>query len=152
MTRAIKADLCVIGAGSGGLSVASGAAQLGARTVLFEKAEMGGDCLNVGCVPSKTLIASARTAYGIKATGAFEADCDRRMAHYRGAMTRVVEVIESIAPHDSQARFEGLGVEVVRSEARFTGPAEVTGDNVVVTARRFVIATGSRPAAPPRGP
>lgn len=149
MSRHIKADICVIGAGSGGLSVASGAAQLGARTVLFERGEMGGDCLNVGCVPSKALIASARAAYGIGTAATFGTEAELRDVDYRAAMTRVVEVIESIAPHDSQARFEGLGVEVIRSEARFTGPNEVTGDDVVVSARAFVIATGSKPAAPP---
>ncbi|MCP4380305.1 MAG: FAD-dependent oxidoreductase [Hyphomicrobiales bacterium] len=149
MTRTIQADICVIGAGSGGLSVASGAALLGAKTVLFEGAEMGGDCLNVGCVPSKSLIASARTAYGIRAADAFGIESDLPKIDYCDAMTRVAKVIESIAPHDSQARFEELDVEVLRSEARFTGPAEVTGDNVVVTARAFVIATGSKPSAPP---
>ncbi|WP_421723742.1 dihydrolipoyl dehydrogenase family protein [Bauldia sp.] len=149
MTRHVKADICIIGAGSGGLSVAAGAAQLGAKTVLFERAEMGGDCLNVGCVPSKSLIASARAAYGVETANGYGADAELKDVDYRSAMTRVTEVIESIAPHDSQARFEGLGVEVIRSEARFTGPNEVTADDVVVTARAFVIATGSKPAVPP---
>ena len=104
----IKTDICVIGAGSGGLSVASGAAQMGAKVVLIEKGEMGGDCLNTGCVPSKALLSA----------GARGLDWDAAHAHVRSA-------IATIAPHDSQERFEGLGCTVIRDHARFTGPREV---------------------------
>jgi pyruvate/2-oxoglutarate dehydrogenase complex dihydrolipoamide dehydrogenase (E3) component len=130
--RALRPDLAVIGAGSGGLSVAAGAAQLGLSVVLFEAGEMGGDCLNSGCVPSKALIAAAARGW----------DFPRAIAHVR-------KTIETIAPIDSQERFEGLGVTVIRETARFTGRRTVESDSVSVTARKVVIATGSRPKVPP---
>ncbi|MCG9916494.1 MAG: FAD-dependent oxidoreductase [Phenylobacterium sp.] len=147
--KAIKADLAVIGAGSGGLSVAAGAAQLGLKVVLFEKGEMGGDCLNYGCVPSKALIAAASAAHeaqhgaalGIAAEGV-TVDFAKVMAHVHGA-------IAAIAPHDSQARFEGLGVTVIREAARFVDPRTVASASTTVRARKIVIATGSRAAVPP---
>ncbi|MGE3290106.1 MAG: NAD(P)/FAD-dependent oxidoreductase [Geminicoccaceae bacterium] len=139
----------MIGGGSGGLTVAAGAAQLGARTVLFERGEMGGDCLNYGCVPSKTLIASSRMAHRARnmrdfgiATGPVKIDFTR-------VADRIRKTITAIAPHDSQSRFEGLGVTVIRSTARFISPNEVDGGDVRVKARRIVIATGSRPFIPP---
>ena len=148
MTERIKADLCVIGAGSGGLSVAAGAAQLGRRVVLFEQGEMGGDCLNFGCVPSKALLAAAAAAqnareaakFGVQAT--IEIDFAAVMAHVRS-------VIAAIAPHDSQERFEGMGVRVVRARARLTGPRTIEGGGLIVRAKHIVIATGSRAAIPP---
>lgn len=145
----IDADICVIGAGSGGLSVAAGAARLGARTVLFERGEMGGECLNTGCVPSKSLIASARAAHMISEAGRYGVNAQLVGIDYAAAMDRVHDVIASIAPHDSQERFEGLGVRVIRAPAKFAGPDVVESDGVSVRARRFVVATGSRPAMPP---
>ena len=148
MTDIVKTDICVIGAGSGGLTVAAGAAQMGARVVLIEKAEMGGDCLNTGCVPSKALLAAAQAAQTIREAGKFgiaaaEPDIDfaRVRAHVRG-------IVDEIAPMDSQERFEGLGVRVVRAPGRFTGPREVAAGSLRIHARRFVIATGSSPAIP----
>ena len=135
----IETDICVIGAGSGGLSLAAGAVQMGARVVLVEAAEMGGDCLNHGCVPSKALIARARAA---DARGAVPAD-------YPAAMDHVAATIAAIAPHDSQERFEGLGCTVIRARARFPSPATVEAAGHEIVARRFVIATGSRPFVPP---
>lgn len=149
MMQRINADICVIGAGSGGLSVAAGAAQLGAKTVLFERGDMGGECLNVGCVPSKSLIASARASNAVREADSYGINVRLDGIDYGRAMARVRQVIDGIAPHDSQERFEGLGVEVIRSAARFTGPGEVAGDGVSVQARRFVIATGSAAAVPP---
>jgi pyruvate/2-oxoglutarate dehydrogenase complex dihydrolipoamide dehydrogenase (E3) component len=147
--RRLRADVAVIGAGSAGLSVAAGAAQLGVNVVLFEKGEMGGDCLNTGCVPSKALIAAADAAHAVRTAGrlgvragAPEIDFAAVMAHVRGA-------IATIAPHDSQQRFEGLGVTVVREAARFAGPRTLESESTTVTARRIVVATGSRPVAPP---
>jgi len=128
----IETDICVIGAGSGGLSVAAGAVQMGARVVLIEGHKMGGDCLNYGCVPSKALLAASRDGMD-----------------YAAAKDRVAGVIETIAPVDSQERFEGLGCTVIRDFARFTSPREVTAGGKVIRARRFVIATGSRPLVPP---
>ena len=142
----IACDLCVIGAGSGGLSVSAGAVQMGARVVLIEGAEMGGDCLNAGCVPSKALLAAAKAAHAARAgrfgiTGRAEVD-------FAAAKDHVAATIAAIAPHDSQDRFEGLGVHVIREWARFTGPREVVAGRARVRARRFVIATGSRAVIP----
>ena len=144
----IEADICIIGAGSAGLSVAAGAAQLGAKTVLFERGDMGGECLNAGCVPSKSLIASARTASAVCHAKDYGVRAHLESIDYAKAMSRVHQVIGDIAPHDSQERFEGLGVQVIRSAAHFAGPEEVVGDDVSVKARRFVIATGSTAAIP----
>lgn len=145
----LKADVCVIGAGSAGLSVAAGAAQLGRRTVLIEKGEMGGDCLNTGCVPSKALIAAAMAAQTMRDAAAFgiaavEPEVDGAAVH-----ARVRAVIAKIAPHDSQARFEDLGVSVIRAPALFLDERTVEAGGKRVRARRFVIATGSRAAVPP---
>jgi pyruvate/2-oxoglutarate dehydrogenase complex dihydrolipoamide dehydrogenase (E3) component len=145
----IDADICIIGAGSAGLSVAAGAAQLGAKTVLFERGAMGGDCLNTGCVPSKSLIASARARHAVDSAPRYGIDAQLDRIDYAGAISRVHEVIAEIAPHDSQERFEGLGVRVIRSSARFAGPRVIAGDGITVAARRFVIATGSTAAVPP---
>jgi pyruvate/2-oxoglutarate dehydrogenase complex dihydrolipoamide dehydrogenase (E3) component len=149
MTRHIKADIVVIGAGSGGLSVASGAAQLGLKTVLFEKGEMGGDCLNYGCVPSKALISAASTANllrhpGHKGVGAGAPP----VIDFAAVMAHVHRAIATIAPHDSQERFEGLGCTVIRETARFAGLDAVESDSVRVTARKIVVATGSRAKVP----
>ncbi len=140
-------DLCIIGAGSGGLVIASGAVQLGVRVTLIEGGEMGGDCLNYGCVPSKALLAAAKVAQTVRrggmgvAGGAPAVDFAAVMAHVRGS-------IAAIAPHDSQERFEGLGVRVIRAWARFTGPDRVEVAGQTLTARRFVIATGAHAIVP----
>ncbi len=144
----IKADLCIIGAGSGGLSVAAGAAQLGASVVLIEKGLMGGDCLNYGCVPSKAMIAAAHHAQSIRDAAAFGIDAVPQVDFAR-VMAHVNETIATIAPHDSVERFEGLGVHVLQEKARFLGPTQVQAGPHIVTARRFVVATGSHAVAPP---
>ena len=137
----IVCDICVVGAGSAGLSLAAGAAQMGARVVLIEKGRMGGDCLNFGCVPSKALLAAAKAAVPGPFGAARVPDYAEAQAHLRG-------VIAAIAPHDSQERFEGLGVTVLRDTARFTAPDRMQAGETVIRARRFVIATGSRAAIP----
>lgn len=140
MTATIDADICVIGGGSAGLSVAAGTAQLGLRTVLIEGGEMGGDCLNTGCVPSKALLsitASEATA---------RTDGTARRAQINAYVQRAQA---AIAPHDSQERFEDLGVTVLRSRARFTGPDSVTAGDTTIIARNFVVAVGSRAGIPP---
>jgi pyruvate/2-oxoglutarate dehydrogenase complex dihydrolipoamide dehydrogenase (E3) component len=144
----IETDLCVIGAGSGGLSVAAGAVQMGARVVLIEAAEMGGDCLNTGCVPSKALIAAAAAAQGQR-RGFPGVAGQPPQVDFAAVKDHVRAVIDAIAPVDSQERFEGLGCTVLRAFARFTGPREVEAGDTSVRARRFVIATGSRPFVPP---
>lgn len=149
MNRVIDCDLCVIGAGSGGLSVAAGASQLGARTVLVERGRMGGDCLNFGCVPSKALLAAARAAEDARRAAAFGVAVGGPVVDFGRVMDHVQDVIRSIAPQDSAERFGALGVTVIRAEARFTGPDQVEADGTRIRARRFVIATGSSPTAPP---
>ena len=149
MKREIRADFAVIGAGSGGLSVAAGAAQLGQKVVLFEKGEMGGDCLNVGCVPSKALLAAAHAAHGVRTAARFGVRADPPQIDFPAVMAHVRRAIDAIAPHDSQARFESLGVTVVRETAGFVDSRTVESASTRVIADRIVVATGSRPAVPP---
>jgi pyruvate/2-oxoglutarate dehydrogenase complex dihydrolipoamide dehydrogenase (E3) component len=145
----MKTDLCVIGAGSGGLAVAAGAVQMGAEVVLIEKGRMGGDCLNYGCVPSKSLIAAGNAAHAIRNAGRFGVDGHEPKIDFLGVHDHVKGVIAAIAPHDSQERFEGLGVRVIRAPARFVGVQEIEADGQRIHARRIVVATGSSPAVPP---
>jgi len=149
MSDLLTPDICIIGAGSGGLTVAAVTAQLGLDVVLIEKDRMGGDCLNYGCVPSKSLIAAAKAAHAPDSSRAFGVDLGQAAVDFAAVMSHVRDVIAGIAPHDSVERFEGLGVTVLNHAARFTGPDEVTAGDIRVRARRFVIATGSSPAAPP---
>jgi pyruvate/2-oxoglutarate dehydrogenase complex dihydrolipoamide dehydrogenase (E3) component len=149
MTEFLRADICVIGAGSAGLSVAAGASQLGARTVLIESHKMGGDCLNFGCVPSKALLAAAHAAQSARQAGGFGVKLPPPMIDFAAVNAHVQGVIAGIAPHDSQERFEGLGATVIRAAAAFTGPKEVAAGDYRIRARRFVIATGSTPFVPP---
>lgn len=145
----IKADLCIIGGGSGGLSLAAASVQLGLKVVLIEKHKMGGDCLNYGCVPSKALIAAARRAHLMRSVGPFgitpvEPQIDPRRVH-----DHVKSVIAAIAPNDSVERFTGLGVQVIQAAARFYDRSSVIAGDKLVKASRFCIATGSSPAVPP---
>lgn len=146
---ALHADLCIIGAGSGGLSVAAGAAQMGASVVLVEKHRMGGDCLNTGCVPSKALLAAAHAAAVVRTGARFGVNGHEPEIDFAAVRAHVHGVIAAIAPHDSVERFTGLGVTVLQSAARFTGPEEVEAGGERIRARRFVLATGSAPAVPP---
>ncbi len=148
MANAFDCDICVVGAGAAGLSVAVGAAQLGARTVLFERGEMGGDCLNYGCVPSKALLAAAQVAHTIAEARQFGLNASAPEADFAAVMAHVHEVIAQIAPHDSVERLEGLGVRVIRAQAAFTGREELSGGETRVRARRFVIAAGSSAVIP----
>jgi pyruvate/2-oxoglutarate dehydrogenase complex dihydrolipoamide dehydrogenase (E3) component len=148
MTELIKADICVIGGGSAGLSVAAGAAQMGARTVLIEGHRMGGDCLNTGCVPSKALLAAANAAQAIRDARQFGVGRLQPEVDFPAVVRRVHDVIATIAPHDSVERFAGLGCRVIEAKARFTDRRTVVAGDVEVRARRFVIATGSRPLVP----
>lgn len=149
MSSRIDVDLCVIGAGSAGLSIAAGAAQLGRKVALVEKGEMGGDCLNYGCVPSKAMIAAASRAQAMRETAPFGVRPVDPEIDFAAVIDHVQSVIDAIAPHDSQERFESLGVRVIRAEAKFIGPRAVVAGDVEIAARRFVIATGSAPSIPP---
>jgi len=141
-------DLAVIGAGAAGLSVTAVAAQLGLRVALIERDRMGGDCLNVGCIPSKALLAAAHTAEAAQAAGGFgirlpvpQIDWGQVQAHVHG-------VITAIAPADSEARYRALGASVIRGEARFVAPGTLAVGTERLRARRIVVAAGSRPAIP----
>lgn len=149
MTEAVDVDLCVIGAGAGGLSVAAGASQMGARVALFEGGVMGGDCLNVGCVPSKALLAAAHAAHAARTAHRFGLDAGVGPADWTRVRDQVRGVIAAIAPVDSVERYEGFGVRVIQARARFVGAREVEGGSVRVKAKYVVIATGSRPSVPP---
>lgn len=149
MSEIIKTDICVIGGGSGGLSVAAGASQMGADVVLVEKAKMGGDCLNYGCVPSKALLAAGHAAQAVRHAAKFGVEASLNGINHQAVHDHVKGVIASIAPFDSVERFEGLGVKVIQGAAEFSGPQEIKVDDTRIQAKRFVIATGSRVMIPP---
>ena len=149
MTKRIKTDVLVIGAGSGGLSVAAGAVQMGADVTLLEGHKMGGDCLNYGCVPSKALIKSAKIAHAQQHSAPYGVANAPGEVDYAAAKDHVSQVIAQIAPVDSVERFEGLGVRVIREYGRFISETEVQAGDTVITARRIVLATGSSPLVPP---
>ncbi|NIA67815.1 FAD-dependent oxidoreductase [Pelagibius litoralis] len=149
MAKTIQADICVIGGGSGGLSVAAGASQMGAKVVLLEKGKMGGDCLNYGCVPSKALIAAGHAADTVRHAGKFGVNGHEPEVDFLGVRDHVRGVIAAIAPHDSVERFEELGVTVIEAAGSFTGPGEMIAGDTRIKAKRFVIATGSSAAVPP---
>ena len=142
-------DICVIGAGSGGLSVAAAAAMFGVSVVLIERDRMGGDCLNVGCVPSKALIAAGARAQAVREAGRFGVTAAMPEVNYAQVQAHVAGVIAAIAPNDSVERFTALGVTVIKGQARFRDRNTVLVGEQAVKARRFVVATGSRPAVPP---
>lgn len=149
MSNVNKVDICIIGAGSAGLSVAAGAAQLGAKTVLIEGNKMGGDCLNTGCVPSKSLLAAAKAAETVRRAGKFGVECGEPRVNFTRVQDYVHNVIAEIAPHDSVERFTGLGCQVIKAHGRFIDSKTVEAGGQLIQARRFVIATGSRAAVPP---
>ncbi len=132
--KKIKTDLLVIGAGSGGLSVAAGAVQMGAKVVLLEDHKMGGDCLNYGCIPSKALIAAGKQAYALRHGAMFGVANVVPKVDYAAAKDHVNNVIATIEPVDSQERFEGLGVTVIRERGRFTGENTVRAGDTEITA------------------
>ena len=149
MSNHLKVDICVIGAGSGGLSVAAGASQMGASTVLVEKGKMGGDCLNYGCVPSKALLAAGHAAEAVRRARSFGIGAGEPVVDGAAVHRHVHGTIAAIAPNDSVERFEGLGVTVIQASGRFIDRRTVTAGDRRITARRFVVATGSSPLVPP---
>jgi len=149
MAETLTPDICVIGAGSGGLSVAAAAAALGVSCVLIERGEMGGDCLNAGCVPSKALIAASKRAAIAHGADPFGVHTTVDV-HFSKVHDHIQHVIAAIAPNDSAERFSGLGVQVIKGEAAFKdGNTIVVGNAHEIRARYFVIATGSKPLVPP---
>ncbi len=145
----IKVDVCVIGAGSGGLSVAAGAAQMGAKVALVEKSEMGGDCLNTGCVPSKSILAAGHVAQSMREAGQFGITTQQPQVDWQGVHDHVHRVIAAIAPNDSQERFESLGVTVIRAAGEFIDESTLKAGDQQIRAKYFVLATGSSAFVPP---
>ena len=139
-------NLLVIGGGSGGLVAAAGAAGLGAKVALVEKHLLGGDCLNVGCVPSKTLIRSAKVVGELRRGAALGVSVTGVEVDFAGVMERVRRVRAEISHHDSAYRFQKLGVDVYLGEGQFTGPDSFTVDGRTLYFKKAVIANGSRPA------
>lgn len=144
----LKVDLCVIGGGSGGLSVAAGAAQLGTTVALIEGHKMGGDCLNYGCIPSKSLLAAAKRANVFRTSTAFGLQKEEPKVDFEKLYHHIHGIIATITPQDSVERFEGLGVHVILEKARFLSPSALQAGDTKVEAKYFVIATGSSPAIP----
>jgi pyruvate/2-oxoglutarate dehydrogenase complex dihydrolipoamide dehydrogenase (E3) component len=142
-------DICVIGAGPGGLTVAAAAAGFGRRVVLIEQGRMGGDCLNYGCVPSKALIAAARHAHVFRSSASFGIAATEPQISFSAVIDHVHSAIAAIAPNDSEERFVRLGCRVIRGKARFICADKVEAAGQAISARRFVIAAGSSPAVPP---
>lgn len=148
MARRTEYDLCVIGGGAAGLVAAAGAATLGAKVILIERDKLGGDCLYTGCIPSKALIHSAQVAYTVAQAdraglSAMLTDMDQIKV-----MAHVQNVIGKIAPNDDPERFRDLGVEVLLAEAQFIDADTLSADERTITARHFVIATGTQPKIP----
>src|SRR5437773_8797111 len=141
-------NVVVIGAGTAGLVTAAGTAGLGGRVALIERNLMGGDCLNFGCVPSKALISSARLIQQIRESEKWGLDRQSPQFVFEKVFERMRSRRAKIAPNDSEERFESLGVDVFRGEARFVSPHEVEVNGQKLHAENFVIATGSRAAIP----
>ncbi|BCD90312.1 hypothetical protein fh0823_04510 [Francisella halioticida] len=142
--KQIKTDICVIGGGSGGLSVAAGAVQMGARVVLCEGGKMGGDCLNYGCVPSKAMIEASRIIHNCHKAKEFGIDIKNFATDYKKVQEHVANVIAKIEPHDSVERFESLGVDVIQDYAHIVDKKTVQAGDIQIKAKYIVLATGSR--------
>ena len=145
----IQTDICVIGAGSGGLSVAAGAVQMGASVVLIEKSKMGGDCLNTGCVPSKAMLAAGHVAQTMRDASAFGIEAVEPNVNWEKVHGHIHDVIAQIEPNDSVERFEGLGVNVIQAAAEFVDEHTVKAGDKLIKAKYFVVATGSSAFVPP---
>lgn len=142
-------DLAVIGGGAGGLNVASGAAQLGARVALIEKKKLGGDCLYYGCVPTKALIQSAKIVSLMKRSGEFGLNGADISFDFKHIMNHMREVISKVGVHDSPKRFEDMGIQVFFGDGKFIDPHTFEFDGKRITSNKFVISTGSRAVAIP---
>ena len=149
MSSPLTPDICIIGAGSGGLSVAAAAAAFGVDVVLVERGRMGGDCLNYGCVPSKAMIAAGKHVHAIKEAPDFGIEAGEPQVNFRKVHDHIHSVIAAIAPNDSAERFRAMGVNVIEAEARFIDKTTVMAGDVEIRARRYVVATGSSPFVPP---
>ncbi len=149
MGKKYDANLIVIGAGSGGLVTAYIAAAVKAKVILIEKGDMGGDCLNTGCVPSKSLIASAKFLHDLKNSQEFGIKQASAEFDIADVMKRIRRIIDSIAPHDSVERYTSLGVDVIQGEAEITSNHTVKVNGNTFSAKNIVIAAGAEPFVPP---
>ncbi|MGB7431680.1 MAG: FAD-dependent oxidoreductase, partial [Ahrensia sp.] len=149
MTETLTPDIAVIGGGSGGLSVAAAAAAFGVSVVLIEGHKMGGDCLNYGCVPSKAIIAAAKTADAMRHADKFGIKSVEPEVNFRKVHDHVHAVISEIAPNDSVERFTALGVKVIEARGKFIDAKTISAGDYTIKPRRIVIATGSSPFVPP---
>ena len=141
--------LLVIGGGSGGLLVAAAASSLGAKVALVEGNKMGGDCLNYGCVPSKSLLRTAHINSYINNAEKYGLKNIENIADINGVINRVNKVMNKISPHDSKERFEDMGVDVYLSRGKFVDAHSILVGDKIITGKNIVIATGSSPAIPP---
>lgn len=148
MGDTLTPDICVIGAGPGGLSAAAAVAAFGVPTVLIERDAMGGDSLNTGSVPSKALRAAAKRAEAIRGAPAFGLEVQNIRVNFAKVSEHVESVIAAVEPAYSMERFTGLGVRVIRAHAQFKDARTVTAGDFEIRARRFVVAAGSRSAIP----
>ena len=140
-----------IGAGTAGLITAAGAAGLGAKVALIERFLLGGDCLNVGCVPSKCLIRSSRAAEDIRTASPFGVSvADEPTVNFSAVMERMRRLRAHISHHDSAERFRDSGVDVFLGEGQFSGSRTIQVEGKTLNFKKAVIATGARPVHPPR--
>jgi pyruvate/2-oxoglutarate dehydrogenase complex dihydrolipoamide dehydrogenase (E3) component len=144
----LKPDICVIGAGAGGLTAASAAAAFGVSVVLIEKGRMGGETLYGGSLPAQALIAAAERANAVRTGARFGVKTVRFGIDFASVRARVQDVVAAVEPLDSRARFAGMGVRVVEGGGHFTDRETVAAGGFVIKARRFIIATGSSPGLP----
>ena len=142
-------NLAVIGAGSAGLVSAYIGAAVKAKVALIERGQMGGDCLNTGCVPSKALIRSAKLSHDLKRAEEFGFEHAEAELNFPNVMARVQRVIADIEPHDSVERYTALGVDCFSGEAEIVSPWELKVDGRTITAKNIIIATGAEPFVPP---
>ncbi|WP_339669927.1 FAD-dependent oxidoreductase [Dasania marina] len=141
-------NIIVIGAGAGGLVSAYIAAAIKSKVTLIEKGSMGGDCLNTGCVPSKALIRAAKQVVLAHNAQQFGVSVGAVSVDFTAVMARVHKVIAAIAPHDSEARYQSLGVEVIKGEAMITSPYTVEVNGLILSTKNIIVATGAQPFIP----
>lgn len=147
-TQSLSADICVIGAGPGGLALASAAAAFGQRVILIEKHKMGGDGLNYGGVPANALLAAGRRAQAIRTASVFGVRAAEPLIDHAAVSQSIADVVARIAPNVSVERLAGMGIRVISAAAKFIDRSTVAAGEYRISARRFVIATGSTPAIP----
>jgi pyruvate/2-oxoglutarate dehydrogenase complex dihydrolipoamide dehydrogenase (E3) component len=149
MPQLLTPDLCVIGAGPGGLAAASAAAAFGISVVLVERGSMGGQSLNAGSLPSKALLAAAKRVHDIKSAWSFGVKAGDVSVNHRAVMEHVQSATEAMAANVSPERYNGLGVEIIKAGAQFKDADTVEAGGYEIKARRFIIAAGSAPLVPP---